>query len=93
MPLRTCVKPVGTLTVRLLGEQKMTDNVKIHEEIHEEIHKRYAQHLAEAMGHTIGAVGAVGAIPDRRVYSSIPLSNPWTNVNKNTWEIEVDFHD
>jgi hypothetical protein len=23
---RTCAKPVGTLTVRLLGEQKMTDD-------------------------------------------------------------------
>ena len=38
-------------------------------------------------------IGAVGAIPDNRIYWSIPLSNPWTNVNKNTWEIEVDFHD
>jgi hypothetical protein len=85
MPLRTCARLVGILTVRLLGEQKMTDDVKIHEEVH----KRYAQHLAEATQ----TIGAVGAIPDSRVYWSIPLSNPWTNVNKNTWEIEVDFHD
>jgi hypothetical protein len=85
MPLRTCAKPVGTLTVKSLRELKMNDDVKIHEEIH----KRYAQHLAEATQ----TIGAVGAIPDNRVYWSIPLSNPWTNVYKNTWEIEVEFHE
>jgi len=87
MPLRTYVKPVGILTVRLLGEQKMTDAVKIHEEIH----KRYAQHLAEAMGKT-----KTGAIPNNMIYlTADSYATPWANVaaTTNTWEMEVNFYD
>ena len=66
----------------------MTDDVKIHEEIH----KRYAQHLAEATQ----TIGAVGAIPDNRIYWS-NTQDPllWANVatTTNTWEMKVDFND
>ena len=34
MPLRTCVKPVGTLTVKSLREQKMTDDHETHVKLH-----------------------------------------------------------
>jgi hypothetical protein len=82
MPLRTCVKPVGTLTVKLLREQKMTTDVKIHEEIH----KRYAQHLAEAMGKT------------KEILAGQIIGDAWglyANVatTTNTWEMKVDFND
>jgi hypothetical protein len=80
MPLRTCVRLVGILTVRLLGEQKMTDLTDTS--------------LEALLRKMIDEAPKTGAIPTNMIYwSKAQDPNLWANAEKDTWEIKVDFHD